>query len=79
MDGPVFGVFGTEDQVVPVSSVREFETLLSNGSQQANVNVYDGVGHAFANPSSNGFAPNETRDSWSKTLDFLEQELKDNS
>jgi carboxymethylenebutenolidase len=29
------------------------------------------VGHAFANPSGDNYAPEETADAWQKTLTFL--------
>jgi len=38
--------------------------------------IYPGVGHAFANPSGQSYAANETRDAWTKTLDFLSKNLK---
>ena len=37
--------------------------------------IYDGVGHAFANPSGRNYAPEETQDAWVKTLTFLENNL----
>ncbi|MDQ3977893.1 MAG: dienelactone hydrolase family protein [Thermoproteota archaeon] len=33
--------------------------------------MYPGVGHAFANPSNDNYAPQETADAWKKTLAFL--------
>ena len=33
-------------------------------------------GHAFANPSGANYAPNETKDAWAKTLEFLKYNLK---
>ncbi|WP_148681845.1 dienelactone hydrolase family protein [Candidatus Nitrososphaera gargensis] len=33
--------------------------------------IYEGVGHAFANPSGDNYAPEETADAWNKTLAFL--------
>ena len=37
--------------------------------------IYKGVGHAFANPSGQNYAPKETQDAWQKTLAFLEKHV----
>lgn len=73
---PVLGVFGDQDQVIPLSMVTDFETSLNSLGVQNEVYVYEGVGHAFANPSNPNFAPEETEDAWAKTLAFLTASLK---
>jgi carboxymethylenebutenolidase len=77
VDGPVLGVFGSEDRVVPVEDVRTFDRTLGEVGVEREVYVYDGAGHAFANPSGESFRPNATRDAWTKTLDFLDRNLKE--
>jgi carboxymethylenebutenolidase len=37
--------------------------------------LYEGVGHAFANPSLDNYAPKETADAWQKTIGFLRTHL----
>jgi carboxymethylenebutenolidase len=71
IDGPVLGIFGSADSSIPVSSVIEFQEGLTAAGVENSVQIYDGVGHAFANPSGANFAPNETDDAWERTLDFL--------
>jgi carboxymethylenebutenolidase len=39
--------------------------------------VYEGAGHAFANPSGQSFQPEATMDAWMKTLDFLDEHLRE--
>ena len=73
---PVLGIFGEEDQAIPVEKVREFETSLNTLGVENEVYIYPGVGHAFANPSGMNYAPEETKDAWAKTLSFLEEHLK---
>ena len=73
---PVLGIFGEDDQAVPVSSVRDFEAALDSLNIQKDIHIYPGVGHAFANPSGANYAPNETKDAWAKTLAFLGANLK---
>ncbi|MBY0310129.1 dienelactone hydrolase family protein [Patescibacteria group bacterium] len=76
LKSPVLGIFGSVDQVVPTSSVAVFESNLKNLGVPAEIYMYEGVGHAFANPSNPNFAPAETADAWGKTLAFLEQHLQ---
>ena len=77
IDAPVLGIFGSEDQVVSVESVREFNRTLGELGIEREIHVYEGAGHAFANPSGESFRPNDTRDAWSKTLRFLDENLKE--
>lgn len=75
---PVLGVFGDQDSAIPVETVREFETSLNTLSVENEIHIYQGVGHAFANPSGQNYAPDETMDAWNKTLNFLNRHLKTN-
>ncbi len=72
---PVLGVFGDQDQAIPVERVNEFESSLNALGVENEVYIYPGVGHAFANPSGANYAPAETMDAWEKTLRFLEEHL----
>ena len=73
---PVLGIFGEEDTSIPVESVREFDAALDNDGIPNYIYIYPGVGHAFANPSGANYAADETMDAWTKTLDFLDDNLK---
>src|SRR5215211_480136 len=70
---PVLGVFGDQDQSIPVDSVMQFEQALNEIGITNEIYIYPGVGHAFANPSGDNYAPKETADAWKKTLVFLEK------
>jgi len=76
IDWPILGIFGDQDTAIPVSSVNEFEESLNEIGIEPEIYIYEGVGHAFANPSGGNYAPEETKDAWEKTLDFLERSLK---
>lgn len=76
IEWPVLGVFGEEDQAIPLEKVREFETSLNALGVENEIYTYPGVGHAFANPSGENYAPEETRDAWEKTINFLNRHLK---
>lgn len=73
---PVLGIFGEKDTSIPVESVRKFEAALNELRVENEIHVYPNVGHAFANPSGANYAPNETKDAWKKTVEFLDKHLK---
>ena len=68
---PVLGIFGNQDQAIPVEMVKNFELSLNELGIKNEIHIYDGVGHAFANPSGANYAPEATIDAWEKTLNFL--------
>lgn len=76
IEWPVLGIFGGADQAIPVEMVETFETSLNELGIENEIYIYPDVGHAFANPSGMNYAPEETKDAWAKTLDFLERHLK---
>ncbi|MBI3026573.1 dienelactone hydrolase family protein [Candidatus Woesearchaeota archaeon] len=73
---PVLGIFGDKDTSIPVDSVRKFEAALNENGIENEIRVYEGVGHAFANPSGMNYAPEQTKDAWKKTVEFLNRNLK---
>jgi len=75
IESPILGHFGAEDQGIPVAGVREFEETLEELGKHAEIHVYEGAGHAFANPSGERYAPEPARVSWGRTLRFLEAHL----
>lgn len=70
---PVLGVFGDRDNSIPVETARQFEAALDANKIGNDIHVYRGVGHAFANPSGDNYAPKEADDAWKKTLAFLKE------
>lgn len=59
---PVLGIFGNQDQSISVDKVRQFEETLDVISIPNEIYIYDRVGHAFANPANDNYAPQETAD-----------------
>jgi carboxymethylenebutenolidase len=68
---PILGIFGDQDQAIPVESVEQFASALNASGITNEIYLYEGVGHAFANPSGDNHAPKETADAWQKTIGFL--------
>lgn len=70
---PVLGIFGDNDQAIPLPEINQFRTSLNQSGITNEIEIYKGVGHAFANPSGDNYAPKETADAWEKTLSFLKK------
>jgi carboxymethylenebutenolidase len=68
---PVLGIFGDQDDSISVENVTNFKAALDSIGVPNEIYVYEGVGHAFANPSRDSYAPVQTADAWNKTLSFL--------
>jgi carboxymethylenebutenolidase len=73
---PVIGFFGAEDKSIPVDSVRQFESALKKQGTPVEVKIYEGAGHAFANPSGGNYRAEAAKDSWQRTTAFLARNLK---
>jgi carboxymethylenebutenolidase len=74
---PLLGIFGDKDQAIPVEEINQFGTSLNQSGITNNIHIYKGLGHAFANPSGDNYAPKETEDAWQKTLSFLKKYVVD--
>jgi len=72
---PVLGIFAGLDQGIPTESVNGFESSLNDLEIPNEIHIYPGVDHGFANPSGERYAPDESKDAWQKTLEFLESNL----
>lgn len=73
---PLLGFFGGEDKSIPVRDVQDFRDGLRELGKNAEVLVYSGVDHAFANPSGGNYNEKAATESWEKTLEFLQRNLK---
>ncbi len=68
---PLLGLFGAEDRGVRLESVQAFEAALERLGKEYEIHVYEGAGHAFANPSGTNFNAEYAEDAWKRTLGFL--------
>jgi carboxymethylenebutenolidase len=73
---PILGIFGSLDEGIPVASVRAFEAALKGLGKPAEIHVYEGADHAFANPSGTRYKEDAAKDAWEKTVAFLARHLK---
>jgi carboxymethylenebutenolidase len=71
---PVLGIFGAEDQQIPLSEVTAFENALNEAGIENTVTVYDGVGHAFLT-AENYDEPGAAGEAWQQLLAFLDENV----
>jgi carboxymethylenebutenolidase len=70
---PVLGIFGDHDQANPLPVINSFKAALDADGITNQIQIYKGLGHAFANPSGTNYAPQQTADAWQRTLLFLKK------
>jgi carboxymethylenebutenolidase len=73
---PILGIFGAEDEGIPVESVKAFEAALKELGKNASIHIYEGANHAFANPSGQNYLAEPAKDAWEKTRAFFAEHLK---
>ena len=59
-----------------VDRVVQSAVLRKRRGKQVEIHVYDGAGHAFANPSGTSYRPAAAEDAWRRTVAFFKQYLK---
>ncbi len=72
---PILGLFGAAAQGSPVTDVQQFEKNLRDLGKTVDVHVYQGAGHAFANPSGQNYQAAAAEDAWARSLAFFNQYL----
>ena len=73
---PWLGLFGDEDQGIPVDQVEALRTAAAKASVPTEIVRYAGAGHGFhcdARPDS--YHEASARDGWSRTLEWLERHI----
>jgi carboxymethylenebutenolidase len=72
---PILGLFAENDRGIPVQSVRTFEQVLDKLGKDHEIEIYPGVGHAFANPSGTSYNAKVASQAWDRTIEFLREHL----
>jgi carboxymethylenebutenolidase len=73
---PLLGLFGALDESIPVRDVQNFRSTLTSLGKNAEVLIFSGADHAFANPSGGNYNAVAATQAWDKTLEFLSVNLK---
>jgi len=73
---PILGLFGAEDNGIPPKEVHKFESALDKAGVSNSIHIYEGAGHAFANPSGTRYQKEAAKDAWKKTVAFFAKNLQ---
>jgi carboxymethylenebutenolidase len=75
---PVLGNFGGDDQGPSPDQVKAFEAALKAAGKTADVKIYPGAGHAFANVDNpwGGYREEAAKDAWARTVAWFAKYLK---
>lgn len=75
---PVLGNYGGDDKGPSPEQARAFAAALEKAGQSADIKIYEGAGHAFANENNpwKGYREEAARDAWSRTIGFFGRHLK---
>ncbi len=76
LSAPLLGHFGALDQGIPVDGVRQFEAALKQLGKRAEIHVYEGADHAFANPTGGRYQEEAATAAWARTREFFARHLK---
>lgn len=76
LDMPILGIFGGLDDNPSVETVRVFASVLNSLDKDAEIHIYEGADHAFANPSGTRYNAEAAEDAWIQTTTFLNEHLK---
>ena len=75
---PVLGNYGGDDKGPSPEDVRAFEAAMKKAGKTADVKIYEGAPHAFANVNNpwKGYREAAAKDAWSRTTAFFARHLK---
>ncbi|MBP1643407.1 MAG: hypothetical protein H6Q03_2076 [Acidobacteria bacterium] len=76
LQAPLLGLFGGQDEGIPITGVRAMEAELARLGKDATIVVYEDATHAFANPSGTNYQAAAAEDAWQRTTAFFERHLK---
>ena len=75
MNVPILGLFAENDKGVTVETVREFEQTLDALGKNYEIEIYEGAGHAFADPDGSNYNAEIAELAWARVLGFLDYHL----
>jgi len=73
---PVLGLYGEEDQGIPVAKVRRFQETLQEHGIAHEIHVYPGARHAFFNDTREAYDEKAADDAWQRTLSWFGRYLR---
>ncbi|MDA8040545.1 MAG: dienelactone hydrolase family protein [Actinomycetota bacterium] len=75
MKTPWLGLFGDEDQSIPVVEVEELRARLESAPVDTEIVRYPAAGHGFHCDQRESYHPSSAADAWQRTLDWFDGHL----
>ena len=78
INAPVLGLYGEDDNGIPLESVEKMKAALAKGSDAAKSSefvLYPGASHAFHADYRPSYRPDAAKDGWSRALAWFEKYL----
>ena len=72
---PWLGLFGDEDQMIPVGGVEDLRASLAGVSVPTEICRYEGAGHGFHCDARDSYHAPSAQDGWERTLDWFATHL----
>ncbi len=72
---PWLGLFGAQDESIPMADVEELKGALTTAPVATEVVVYSDAGHGFHCDQRDSFHPQSADDAWNRTLEWLDARL----
>lgn len=72
---PVQGLWGSEDQSIPVANVHRLEEALNAAGAPTEFKIYQGAGHGFFCEDRPAYHAEAAADAWPRTLAFFRKHL----
>jgi carboxymethylenebutenolidase len=76
LHAPVLGLYGGQDQGIPLASVDQMRAALANGpaaAKKSRIHVYPEAGHAFFADYRPSYRPEAAGDGWSRALAWFKE------
>lgn len=77
LPGPVLGIFGSNDNLIPLEEVRAFEVGLKQAGIPHEIKVYEGQGHAFVQSVEGIKKGGAQGEAWQQFVDFMQRNLRE--
>ena len=71
LNGPVLGIFGTADTMIPVSEAQALDNALLSAGIPHDIQLYDGAGHAFVSDMDTIATDPNAQKAWQELRHFL--------
>ena len=72
---PVLGLYGGDDDGIPISTVVDLSVALEKNGTPYEVHIYGSAPHAFFNDTRESYRAEASAHSWTSTLEFFSKNL----